>query len=158
MNEESNDFDAQRIKRRSVVKAAAWAAPVVATAVAVPAVSASTEPPAASFAQVTIDSPRSVGSWGLVRVQGRTEEDGLPVNGALPEGTTIVLSASAGTISINPGGQVGVASITDNGDGTYTVIPLPGATVVELYASLDAPGVLTASLSPIPGSGNGHWE
>ncbi|MBK0418962.1 hypothetical protein JD276_07930 [Leucobacter sp. CSA1] len=41
----STRLEASRgIKRRSVVKAAAWAAPVIATAVAVPAMSASSQP------------------------------------------------------------------------------------------------------------------
>ena len=65
MTESSSNIEvpSDHTTRRTVVKAAAWAAPVVAAAVAVPIVSATVEPPEATSIGATTTSPQ-VGNVG----------------------------------------------------------------------------------------------
>ncbi|MFT3888345.1 MAG: hypothetical protein QM713_09330 [Arachnia sp.] len=142
MDEIQQDAVVQGTSRRTVIKTAAWAAPVVAVAAAAPLAAASVEPPPAVRSQITIDQNTDAGQLALVRVTGRTTEGGVPVDGALPADTYFTLTPSAGaTITIAPNGQAGIANIAGpDANGVYTVYPTSGVVAATLFATLDQPG------------------
>ncbi len=161
MDEIERDEAPQGTSRRTVMMAAAWAAPVVALAAAAPMAAASVDPPAATNTQITIDQNNAVGEWGLVQVKGRTVEGGFPVDGALPAGTYFTLTPSAGaTITISSGGQSGIAGISGpDGSGVYTVTPVDGVVTASLFATLNIPGSISVRVfGPAPGGpAEGTW-
>ncbi len=147
------------VSRRTVIKAAAWAAPAVAIVAAAPIAAATVEPPPAVEAGGYIDTGRPAGTAAYGYVVGRAPNPtpgGFPptVDAALPAGSTIVISASVPGLVVTPG--PGVESIEDNGDGTFTIIPVPGVTKVEFTVSIPTAGTVSSQLhGPV---GGGPWS
>ncbi|MFT3874818.1 MAG: hypothetical protein QM708_00065 [Propioniciclava sp.] len=112
--------------RRTVVTAAAWAAPVIAVAAAAPMAAASQEPEEAMSIGATTTSPR-VGNIGVVRPFGL---DANGQDGAFPPGQTFTLTASfdflASVVSWANG------TITPNGPGSWLITPNEGVTNVNI--------------------------
>ncbi|WP_233615592.1 hypothetical protein [Leucobacter chromiisoli] len=143
------------IKRRSVVKAAAWAAPVIATAVAVPAVAATGEPTEeATYVYLGGDSGAPAGIWNGANAQGRLVENGELVPGYLPAGTTITLTPSPEGATISVRNMVGVSGF-ENPDGSWTLTVLADTGQVSWQHTLDIPGTIDGTTSL---TGSGTWS
>ncbi|MGB3374676.1 MAG: hypothetical protein WBA87_06000 [Microbacterium sp.] len=147
------------LPRRTIIKGAAWSVPVIAAAVSVPLASASdvTPPPVATEFFTGVGSGYAAGNYADVQVEGRAGR-GL---GSIPASTVITLSTSDGAeIVVDSADQVGIASITQNGDGSYTIIPEPGVTKVSLYVTRATAGeiVVLASAGAFSGSASGNWN
>lgn len=128
------------VKRRSVVKAAAWAAPVVATAVAVPRISATVdpEPEEATSIGATTTSPQ-VGNVGRIRPFGI---DPLGDDGFLPDGQTFTLASASldfNTIITSITGGI----ITPDGEGLWLLTPNSGSVDVDIRFTSPVPGSYT---------------
>ncbi|MFV0433648.1 MAG: hypothetical protein ACK5LO_06700 [Leucobacter sp.] len=103
MSENLNELEGG-MKRRSVIKAAAWAAPVVAVAVSAPIAAASGEPPAAVYAGLGGPAtPPKVGENATFRGWGEDAHRDTPAT--LQQGTIFTLTftngatASQGTLT-----------------------------------------------------------
>lgn len=127
------------IDRRSVIKAAAWAAPVVAVAVSAPMAAATTvEPEEAESIGATTTSPQ-VGNVGRISPFGI---DPLGDPGLFPAGQTFTLTSSTLDFDSN------VLSITGGslqlvGPGEWLITPLPDSTAVDIRFNSPVPGTYT---------------
>jgi hypothetical protein len=101
--------------RRSLVKGAAWSAPVIALAVATPAAAASTSLPPATFAYTGGSLGVRSGNVAVFNLNGIDSEG---ESAALPNGSTVTVSPSPGItfVVVSYSG----ATMVDNGDGTFT--------------------------------------
>lgn len=141
------------LKRRSVVKAAAWAAPVVAVAVAAPVHATSHEEPVeATSIGVDATSPRVNGN-GRIRPYGIDAD----LNDAyFPDSQTFTLTSSdldfnAIVTSITGG------VITPSGSGVWLIIPNSGATSVDIRFNSPTVGSYTVT-SNGPVLPSGSWN
>ncbi|NYD54565.1 hypothetical protein [Microbacterium pseudoresistens] len=141
-----------RTSRRSFLTAAAWSAPVVAAAVAVPARAASVSGPTVRFSQMAYVVPMPPG--GEVAVSGwLLDEDGQPKYGqvaALIEGSDFEIVGGAG------GSTEVYAMTSDDGSFRLRVRAKPSATVASHGGmhGLAVDGGLTTSYAgfvPAPG-------
>lgn len=139
------------MKRRSVVKAAAWAAPVVAVAVSAPMASASVEPPEeATTIGATTTSP-FVGNVGIIRPFGLAPngEDGF-----FPNGQTFTLTSDLDFNSIVT--SISGGTITQVSPGVWLVTPDPGSTAVDIRFNSPSAGTYTLT-SDGPADAGRSW-
>lgn len=142
------ESELQGMPRRTVVKGAAWAAPVVAVAAAAPLAAASDpEPPAATYSGGYVASVAHT-AWGTVRINGVAVIDDEELDAALPANAYYTLTPPPGvTLEIRSINQAGVASITGpDANGAYTVYPTPGITESSVQVRLSGPGNLAVQV------------
>lgn len=140
------------IKRRTLVKGAAWAAPVIAVAAATPAAAASTVEPEpsenATSVKVTTGSAINAGAWaqGVIETIDTTTRPATPA--IFPENTVITITAPEGaTITIDPSDRVGVGTISGEGTSQVVITPVPGVTTVSYYYTISSPGTATTEVT-----------
>ncbi|KAB1661091.1 hypothetical protein F8O07_03805 [Pseudoclavibacter sp. CFCC 13796] len=140
------------LSRRTIIKAGAWAAPVVAIAAAAPmSAAASTDPlPEATSIGATTTSP-FVNEFGRIEVFGQdaTAEDGFFPTGQIFTLTSADLDFNAIVTSITGG------TITPSGANTWIITPNSGANIVKIRFSSPVPGSYSVSTSG-PATG-GPW-
>ncbi len=141
MDEIQENLEPQGTSRRTVIKGAAWAAPVVAVAAAVPLASASPEPEIAESIGGTTSSPR-VGNVGRVEVFGL---DAAGDDSYFPAGQTFTLTSAdfdfeASVISIS-GGAISAGP----GANQWTITPNSGSVRVNIRFNSSTPGSYTLS-------------
>ncbi len=138
MTDEVNTSEARGTARRTVLVTAAWAAPIVAGGVAVPALSASEPPVEATSIGATTTSPL-VGNVGIIRPFGI---DPGGDDGAFPDGQTFTLTSSnldfSSIVTSITGG-----TITPTGSGTWLITPNPGVTNVDIRFNSPNTGTYT---------------
>lgn len=144
MDEIQHEGTSQGASRRTVVKTAAWAVPVVAVAASAPFAAASVEPEQASSIGGTTTSP-IVGNVGRLEVFGI---DPSGDDGFFPAGQTFLVSADfdfgAMVTSITGG------TITQNTDNTWILTPNPGVVKVAIrFVSTEAGPYEVASRGPV---------
>lgn len=138
MSEEVSNVAGAGISRRTVVKAAAWAAPVVAVAVAVPNVAASVDPPVATNVGVDQTGNPNLGSNLSVRYNGQSwdQGEGEYVNGAaIPTGSTLTITLSNGATAdsySNLEGLILVSGTIAAGPLVFSVVGTPTTVRVRL--------------------------
>jgi hypothetical protein len=103
--------------RRTLVKGAAWSAPVIALAVAAPAAAASNALPPATFAYTGGSLGVRSGNVAVFNLNG-IDSEGAPA--ALPSGSAVTVSPSPGItfVVVSSSG----ATMVDNGDGSFTFV------------------------------------
>lgn len=113
MDEFQEDLAPQGTSRRTVIKGAAWAAPVVAVAAAVPMAAASVEPPEATYAFVGTTTSPSAGSNLRFRANGQSLVDGDYEDGAaLKQGELFTFTFTNGATATGYGNLVGLAYVS----------------------------------------------
>lgn len=128
------------IKRRTVIKGAAWSLPVVAVAVGAPLAAASVTPPPANYAQITAVANPKVASNPTFRARGLFY-DGTDYNdGTLEAGTLFTITFSSGTTASAISNLVGVNYVS--GD------PLTGGPVIY-QVTADTAGEISLRLSNV---------
>lgn len=128
------------MKRRSVIKAAAWTAPVVAAATAVPWAAASTPPVEATSVGATTTSP-------LVNNFGRIEVFGIAPNGDngfFPDGQTFTVASTDLDFSQIVTSVTG-GTFTSDGAGKWTITPASGSTDVKIIFKSGTAGTYTVT-------------
>lgn len=145
------------VKRRTVIKGAAWSVPVIAAAVATPLAAASGPKEATSFGTAGATVPG--GSNAYYAAYG-VDDNGDDAK--IPAGTTIQFTVSpansVGTVTIAAATN-GSATISGPVNGVYTIVPSAGTTRVRLKTSFPsgtaAQIVISGSLGS--SSANGQW-
>ncbi|MFT4050815.1 MAG: hypothetical protein QM677_01045 [Microbacterium sp.] len=132
------------ISRRSIVKGAAWAAPVIAVAVTAP-LAAATVVAVATSVGITTSSPYT-GNNGRIEVFG-IDADGD--DATFPDGQTFTITSSEldfdSIVTSITGG-----TITSLGDGVWLITPDSDATSVVIKFNSSVTGSYTVtSLGPI---------
>lgn len=116
------------ISRRTVVRGAAWSLPVIAVAVSAPLAAATTVlPPATDW---YTGGSTGIAS-GAVMVYTLTGQNSEGDQAEIPAGTSVKVTALNGVDLVLTGTPVG-CTVTDNGDGTFTVTALPGVSQLEV--------------------------
>lgn len=124
---EPKDALTRDVRRRSVIKAAAWTAPVVAAAAVVPKAAASVPPVKASSIGARTDSP-NVGDTGHITPTG-IDPNGDP--GFFPAGQTFTLTSSDLDFDSIVTSVVG-GTLTKTGQGSWLITPNAGVTSVDI--------------------------
>lgn len=145
------------MKRRTVIKGAAWSVPVIAAAVATPLAAASGEPPKDATAYGTAGSTKPGGSPAFFDAYGQ-DDDGNDAK--IPANTVITFSVSpetaAGTVALTTAN----ATLTGPVNGVYTITPVTGTLRVRLKATFPAGTSATIAITGPLGSSssNGNWS
>lgn len=151
MEDTQRDEMHQGPSRRTVITAAAWAAPVIAVAAAAPKAAASPEPEEATSIGATTTSPFT-NAVGLISAFGI---DDLGADGFLPDGQTFTLSSSTldfdAIITSITGG-----TIAPSGAGSWLITPNPGATRVSISFNSPTTGSYTLHNNG-PADGGPDW-
>jgi len=158
---ESSVKTPKSIKRRTLVKGAAWAAPVIAVATATPLAAASTVEPEpsenATSVRVTTGSAITAGEWaqGEIQTIDTTTRPATPA--VFPENTVITITAPEGaTITLDTADRMGIGTIEGEGTSTVTITPVPGETTVSYYYTISIPGTATTQVTgDVNGSASG---
>lgn len=149
------------LSRRSVMKAAAWSAPVIASVVAAPLAAASTSPPGpvATQVRIGIGTGFAAGTWTPITFTGRTTVGDLPTDAPLPAGLIILLTPSDGAaISVSASGRVGFTQVTENENGSWTLIPTEGIVQASAQITSTTPGTILVNVSgTLVASGGSSW-
>jgi hypothetical protein len=127
MDEIQENLEPQGTSRRTVMKGAAWAAPVVAVAAAVPMAAASPEPVEATAIGATTTSP-FVNAVGLIRPFGI--DDG-GADAFLPDGQTFTLESSDLDFNTIVTSVTG-GTLSQVGPGEWLITPTPGTLEVRI--------------------------
>lgn len=155
MDEFEKDAAPQSTQRRTVLKAAAWGAPAVAIATAVPSAKAnvpSPEPVEAVSVGGTTTSP-FVNAVGLIRPFGI---DDAGAAAFFPDGQTFTIqSADLDFSSIITG--VSGGTVTASGAGTWLITPNPGVTSVDINFNSPIPGTYSL-ISNGPVEQGNSWQ
>lgn len=153
---EAHDALTHDMKRRSVLKAAAWTAPVVAAASIAPMAAASDEPlPVATHADIRTTVNPAVGSNFAFTVYGSTydADAGGYVDATLPAGTTITLTLGNNAAADRLSGLVGVTIASGSLDsGTVTLVTTAAAPSVRFTIVNPSPVGGTFSAEALGGS------
>lgn len=113
MDEIQENLEPQGTSRRTVMKGAAWAAPVVAVAAAVPMAAASPEPPEATFAFVGTTTSPKAGTNLNFRANGQSLVDGDYEDGAvLTQGELFTFTFANGATATGYGNLVGLEYVS----------------------------------------------
>lgn len=125
--------------RRTVLRGAAWTAPVVMIAASAPLASASPEPPAATYLALGGSVTPKAGVNVTYQILGRAVEGGDEVPGEFAAGTSITITAPPGQTFtvVDP-----TAGVTGNGTNVV-IITFPEATVGTVKGSFSGPGNAT---------------
>lgn len=132
------------MKRRSVLKAAAWTAPVVAAASIVPMAAASGETPAGVFIGNGRYGTSSDGRYVRINLQNADYQDIVYPSNVTTTLTVVV--TGAGTLSgvSVTGGSPTPSSISE---GTYTFTATPGVSSLQIRGSISGSLTFTATAS-----------
>lgn len=152
MSEDLQPAAAKSASRRTVLKAAVWAAPIVAVAAAAPLAAASTTPaPRVDGATITASN---FGPTERGAVIGLVDSDFNPI--AFPGGSTISLTVT-GTGSLTVTRVVNGAfspAVTELTAGTYTLNPNGGALNVNFRGPVTGSITVQAAITYPDGNGN----
>ena len=123
------------LERRSILKAAAWATPVVAVAVTAP-LAAATDPelPQATWWYTGAIAGVGSGNMGIYELTGRGE-NAQPAE--LPAGSNVKFTPTAG-VTLTIVNVVG-GTLTDNGDGSFTITVNADVTKLEVFFRVVGP-------------------
>jgi hypothetical protein len=153
MSEQLDNTKTSGATRRTVLKGAAWTAPVIAAAIAVPLASASTPPPATRYG--ASGSTQNGGEDGYFSAYGIVQGGAHAV---IPSGTTI-------TFTVDPTDAVGSVTVTNGSlsgpvDGVYTIVPTAGVTEVDVDAVFPSGTSATIRISGPAGNTTaaGSWQ
>lgn len=152
-----SDHSAQVLRRRTLIGAAAWSAPILLSSASVPAVAASpSQPPVVTIHSLASDltvNRCAVANAGDIRFQ--IHVDGLPgavsdlVTIQLPDGLRFVGGDSVLALPCGPTGLVTVPAIQAVGSaGTYSVTATLGTETA--FSSVTVHGAQAASVTLIP--------
>lgn len=145
MDQIERDVEPQGLSRRTVVTAAAWAAPVVALASAAPTAAASVTPPAANYAVFSGVANPASGSSPSFRFQGAVKDaDGdYSTPATIPGGTILTFTFTNGATASGYANLEGVkylaGSIT-SGTIQFEVIADTSAQIRVQFTSISPAG------------------
>lgn len=133
------------LKRRTVIKGAAWSVPVIAAAVAVPAYASSNPPVAIKFGTSSTSGAADEENFFSARGVSNTGTDAL-----IPDGSVITFTVSPADAVATEAPEVTTGNATITGPdagGKYTITAAPGATFVAIKAAYPAGVTGTISIS-----------
>ena len=105
-------FSERRVTRRTIVKSAAWSAPVIAVAAASPLAAASVTAPEANYAEVTATANPKVGTNPNFKIQGLYTDGANYVDGALKAGTLVTFVFANGATAESYSGLAGLSFVS----------------------------------------------
>ena len=145
MDEIQENLEPQGTSRRTVMKGAAWAAPVVAVAAAVPMAAASVVEPEEAVGVFV-----GAGSQANLANAARIALTGLDANGLdefFPDGQTFTVASTF------PWDDIVIASITGGTISGGIITPNSGATSVVILFRSATPGTYTVTSNGPAGAG-----
>lgn len=139
------------LKRRTVIKGAAWSVPVIAAAIATPLAAASGEPPVANYADVTALTNPAAGSNPRFRAQGQVKNGNDYADGTLKAGELFTLTFTNGATATSYSNLSGLTYVSGNpATGGPVVFQVTAATSAQVSVTLNnvqpAGGVITATI------------